>query len=90
MFLIIELKNENIIIFLFDFSFKIWKLNNNKYEKIDEFKDNNALSDGIEIKDNEIILYALYPQSIVFYNLIKKEKIKTLNNLKFVLVVYVE
>ena len=41
-------------------------------------------SSGVEIKDNEIILYALDtdPQSLVFYNLIKKEKIKTLNNLK--------
>ena len=80
---IIELKNENIITFSVDCSFKIWKLNNNnKYEKIEEFKDNYWLSDGLEIKDNEIILYALYPQSLVFYNLIKKEKIKTLNNLK--------
>ena len=67
---------------------EIWKLNNNnKYEKIDEFKDScysNYLSDGLEIKDNEIILYALKtdPKSLVFYNLIKKEKIKTLNNLK--------
>ena len=44
----------------------------------------NSLSDGLEIKDNEIILYALdtKPQSLVFYNLIKNEKIKTLNNLK--------
>ena len=34
-------------------------------------------------KLNEIILYALntYPQSLVFYNLIKNKKIKTLNNL---------
>ncbi len=82
---IIELKNENIITFSFDYSFKIWKLNNNnKYEQINEFKDSNWLSDGLEIKDNEIILYALNtnPQSLVFYNLIKKEKIKTLNNLK--------
>ena len=60
------------------------EINNNKYEKIDEFKDSNELSDGLEIKDNEIILYALNtnPKSLVFYNLIKKEKIKTLNNLK--------
>ena len=57
--------------------------NNNEYEKIDEFKDSNSLSDGLEIKDNEIILYALFsePESLVFYNLIKNEKIKTLNNL---------
>ena len=82
---IIELKNENLITFSGDCSFKIWKLNNNnnKYEKIDEFKDSNKLSDGLEIKDNEIILYALEtnPQSLVFYNLIKNEKIKTLINL---------
>ena len=63
---------------------KFGKLNNNKYEKINEFKDSNELSDGLEIKDNEIILYALdtNPKSLVFYNLIKKEKIKTLNNLQ--------
>ena len=82
---IIELKNENLITFSWDYSFKIWKLNNNnKYEKIEEFKDSNKLSDGLEIKDNEIILYALKtnPRSLVFYNLIKKEKIKTLNNLQ--------
>ena len=44
----------------------------------------NYFSDWLEIKDNEIILYALntYPKSLVFYNLIKKEKIKTLNNLQ--------
>ena len=42
-----------------------------------------VLCDGLEIKDNEIILYALgtNPPSLVFYNLIKNEKIKTLNNL---------
>ena len=81
---IIELNNENLITFSFDCSFKIWKLNNNKYEKIFKFKDSNELSDGIEIKNNEIILYALNtnPQSLVFYNLIKNKKIKTLNNLK--------
>ena len=57
---IIELKNENIITFSYDNSFKIWKLNNNnnQYEKINEFKDNNYLCDGLEIKDN-VILYSL-------------------------------
>ena len=80
---IIELKNENLITFSRDCSFKIWKLNNNnnEYEKIYEFKDINYLSDGLEIKDNEILLYALNPQSLVFYDLNKNEKIKTLNNL---------
>ena len=80
---IIELKNENIITFSDDFSFKIWKLNNNKYEIIDEFKDTNEISDGLEIKDNEIILYALKskPQCLVFFNLNKKEKIQVLHNL---------
>ena len=81
---ILELKNENLITFSWDYYFKIWKLNNNnKYEKIYEFKDINELNDGLEIKDNEIILYALNtnPQSLVFYNLNKNEKIKTLNNL---------
>ena len=55
---IIELKNENLITFSYDYSFKIWKINNNnnEYEKIDEFKNRNELSDGLEIKDNEIIL----------------------------------
>ena len=74
---IIELKNENIITFSHDYSFKMWKLNNNnKYERIYEFKDIYQLSDGIEIKDNEIILYALdsNPQSLIFYNLKKKRK----------------
>ena len=81
---IIELKNENIITFSYDYSFKIWKLNNNnKYEKINEFKDINQLSDGLEIKDNEI-LYELntYLDSLVFYNLDKNKKIKILNDLK--------
>ena len=81
---IIELKNENIITFSYDCSFKIWKLNsNNKYEKINEFKDTNMLSDGIEIKDNEI-LYSLdtNPNSLVFFNLNKYNKIETLFNLK--------
>ena len=80
---IIELKNENIITFSRDYSFKIWKLSiNNKYEEIYEFKDSNKLSDGLEIKDNEIILYSLYPESLVFYDLNKNEKIKIINNLK--------
>ena len=81
---IIELQNENLITFSLDYSFKIWKLNNNnQYEKIYEFKDSNYLSDGLEIKDNEIILYAVNtnPNSLVFYNLNKNEKIRTLNNL---------
>ena len=79
---IIELKNENLITFSWDYSFKIWKSNKNKYEKIYEFKDINELSDGLEIKDNEIV-YALNskPQSLVFYDLNKKEKTHTLNNL---------
>ncbi len=82
---IIELKNNNIITFSYDYSFKIWKLNNknNKYGIIYQFKDTNQLSDGLEIKDNEIILYAVEtnPKSLVFYNLYKNEKIKTLNDL---------
>ena len=81
---IIELKNKNIITFSWDFNFKIWKLNdnNNEYEKIIEFKDSNYICDGIEIKDNEI-LYTLNTtqKSLVFYDLNKNEKIKTLNNL---------
>ena len=82
---ILELKNENLITFSWDCSFKIWKLNNNNnnYEQIYEFKDTNALSDGLEIKDNEIICYQIrtVPNSLVFYDLNKNEKIKTLNNL---------
>ena len=80
---ILELKNENLITFSWDCSFKIWKLNNNNYEQIYEFKDINALSDGLEIKDNEIICYQIrtVPNSLVFYDLNKNEKIKTLNNL---------
>ena len=43
----------------------------------------NSLSDGLEIKDNEIICYQIrtVPNSLVFYDLNKNEKIKTLNNL---------
>ena len=81
---ITELKNENFITFSNDCVFKIWKINNfNYYEKIYEFKDSYEISDGIEIKDNELVLYALNsnPQSLVFFNLNKKEKIKTLNDL---------
>jgi len=81
---IIELKNENLITFSDDYSFKMWKLNDNdKYEKINEFKDKNRLSDGLEIKENEIILYSLdtNPQSLVFYDINKKEIIKIINNL---------
>ena len=46
-----------------------------------------VLSDGLVIKDNEIILYAVNtnPQSLVFYNLNKNEKIRTLNNLNLVI-----
>ena len=84
---IIEVENENLITFSFDYSFKIWYLNNNNnlyyYEKINEFCNTNEISDGIEIKYNEIILYSLnsYPQSLVFYNLYKDKIIQTLNNL---------
>ena len=81
---IIELKNENLISISKDHCFKIWKLdkNNYKYEKIKEFKDIEKLNDGLEIKDNEI-LYSLItnPQSLVFFDLNKFEKIKTLKNL---------
>ena len=81
---ILELKNENLITFSWDSSFKIWKLNNNnEYENIKLFKDSISLTDGLEIKDNEIICYQLRtdPNSLVFYDLNKNEKIKTLNNL---------
>ena len=83
---LIELKNENLITFSSDGSFKIWKINrsfkiwksnnNYKYEKIFEVKETNRLSDGLEIKDNEIILYTIYPQSLVFYDLNLKKKLK--------------
>ena len=81
---IIELKNENIITFSYDYSFKIWKLNNNnRYEKMKEFIESNFLSDGLETKDNEEILYSLntYPQSLVFFNINKNVIITELNNL---------
>ena len=81
---IIELKNENIITFSWDNSLKIWNMNyyNNIYEKINEYKDTNYISDGIEIRDNEI-LYDLNTNknSLVFYNLNKNKKIKTLVDL---------
>ena len=46
-------------------------------------KDTNDLSDGLEIKDNEEILYTTSTNwtSLIFYHLNKNEKIKTLNNL---------
>ena len=49
-------------------------------------QNTNILSDGLEIKDNEI-LYELNtnPHSLVFYNLDKNKKIKTLNNLKLLI-----
>ena len=54
-----------------------------KIEIINEFKDTNRFSDGLEIKNNEIICYQIrtVPNSLVFYDLNKNEKIKTLNNL---------
>ena len=81
---ILELKNENLITFSYDYSFKIWKLNdNNLYEKISEFKDINYISEGLEIKNNEIIYCLNYnnPQSLIFYNLKQNKKIHTINNL---------
>ena len=80
---IIEIKNKNIITFSWDYSFKIWKLNNNnKYEKINEIVESYRLSDGIEIKDNEILYFIGDAQkSLVFYDLEKNEKIKILNNI---------
>ena len=81
---IIELTNENLITFSIDCSFKVWNINsnNNMYEKINEFKDTNYLSDGLEIKDNEILYsIATNPNSLVFFNLNKNEKIKTISKL---------
>ena len=81
---ILELKNDNLITFSYDYSFIIWNLNkNNKYKIINEYKDSNELSDGLEIKENKIISYALNsnPQSLVFYDLKSDEKIKILSNL---------
>ena len=75
-----ELKNGNLITFSIDNSFKIWKLNNNKFQLIFGNKENNWLYNGIEIKDNEI-LYDIYPSMLVFYNLNKNSKISTLHNL---------
>ena len=79
---ILELKNGNLITFSHDSSFKIWKWNKN-YENIKTIKDLNELSDGLEIKENEL-LYAVKtkPQSLVFFDLNRYEKIKTINNLK--------
>ena len=80
---IVELKNNNIITFSWDNSFKIWKLNNNnEYENIYEFNESYHLCDGLEIKNNEILyLIGNEQKSLVFYNLERKEKIKILNNL---------
>ena len=93
---IVELKNDDIITFSWDYSFKLWKLNNiNEYENIYEFKESYDeglldpddiekfhICDGLEVKENEILYLKGYKQkSLVFYNLEKKEKIKTLDNL---------
>ena len=81
---ILELKNENLITFSYDYSFIVWKKDKkNKYKLINEFKDSFELSDGLEIKENETISYAMKstPQSLIFYDLNSDEKIKTLNNL---------
>ena len=79
---ILELKNENLVTFSCDNSFKIWKLNkkNNKYQQIFGNKEKNWLYNGIEIKDNEI-LYDIYPSTLVFYNYINNKKISTIDNL---------
>ena len=78
---LIELKNENII--TCSYGFKIWKfnINNNKYEKINEL-EGQFIYDCLEIKDNEI-LYGIniYSDSLIFYNLNKNEKMKTLDNI---------
>ena len=77
---IIELKNEQLVSCSHDKSIIFYKKINNKYIKNYHISTNGRNGPIIQTKDNEICYYE-YDATICFYNLIKKNIIKKINNI---------
>ena len=85
-FNLIQLKNNNFISLSWDNSFKLWTLNNitNIYKSIFVKKENNPLYNAIQTKENELLYEIPDSSTIIFFDLYKKEKITSLNNLNLI------
>ena len=78
---IIELKNKQLVSCSFDGSIKFYNKDNNEYKK-DYLISTNGWNDPIiQTKDNEICYCERHEETIYFYDFIKRNNIKKLNNL---------
>ena len=60
---------------------KIYKEENEKYEKNLELKDNNSLMDALQINDNIIAVYSLGNYEINFWDIVEKNKKGTIKEI---------
>ena len=77
---IIELKNKQLVSCSLDKSIIFYNKDNNEYKKDYSISTNGFNGPIIQTKDNEICYYE-YQDTICFYNFIKRNNIKKLNNI---------
>ena len=77
---IIELKNKQLVSCSYDKSIIFYNKDNNEYKKDYSISTNGSNGPIIQTKDNEICYYE-YEDTICFYDFIKRNNIKKLNNI---------
>ena len=77
---IIELKNKQLVSCSWDNSIIFYNKDNNEYKKDNSISTNGSNGPIIQTKDNEICYYE-YKDTIFFYNFIKRNNIKKINNI---------
>ena len=78
---IIELKNKQLVSCSWDKSIIFYNRNNNEYKKDYSISTIGVNGPIIQIKDNEICYYERNDDTICFFNFIKKNIIKKINNI---------
>ena len=78
---IIELKNKQLVSCSLDKSIIFYNKNNNEYKKDYSISTNDINGPIIQTKDNEIYYYESGDNTICFYDFIKRNNIKKLNNI---------
>ena len=86
---IIELKNKQLVSCSWDKSIIFYKKDNNEYKKDYSISTNGDNGPIIQTKDNEICYYESIGDTICFYDFIKRNNIKKLNNISVTLHVIV-
>ena len=85
---IIELKNKQLASCSLDKSIIFYKNDNNKYKKDYSITTNGINGPIIQTKDNEICYYEDEEDTLCFYDFIKRNKIKKINNISISYCIY--